>query len=162
MAISCAVNMQPSYSMKSKERRGFGCSYQPQLNPNLARSTTLVDPAHEIAVHRRPSPRFRRSSSPPSPSHVLLQLLVVIPSPVIAFKTWATPIWDLDVSLITGRALDSLDYVDRGTHNIAPGFARALSPLVESLDAAFRRRVPRHAHLRCCRRVQVKKKMTKS
>ncbi|GAB2274067.1 hypothetical protein Dimus_008836 [Dionaea muscipula] len=110
------------------------------------RSATLVDPAHEIAASRRPSPRFRMSSWLPSPSNVWQRLLAAVTSPIVAVKTRATLILDLDVSLITERALDSLDDVGGGRPTAVAAFARASSPLAKSLVAAVAVECPeRHA-----------------
>ncbi|GAB2287998.1 hypothetical protein Dimus_022346, partial [Dionaea muscipula] len=121
-----------------------------------------------------PDHDHRPSSAPPPPtigrrqevlvvaqpvSHVSATVAVVS-SPVVAVKTRAMPILDLDVYLITDHSLDSLDNIGGGTLTVA-----ATSP------------VPRHRWrscssspspfsalscspvLLCRRRVEVKKKM---
>ncbi|GAB2290232.1 hypothetical protein Dimus_024513 [Dionaea muscipula] len=99
-----------------------------------------------------PSPWFRRSSLPSSPSHMLQRPLATVPSRAVTVKNWETPILDLDVSLITDHTLDSLDDADSGTPTAVAAFARASS--AESLVAAIAVEcLKHHITLLCCHHV---------
>ncbi|GAB2265631.1 hypothetical protein Dimus_000671 [Dionaea muscipula] len=103
-------------------------------------------------LNRRKRRDFGRSSSPPSPSHMLRRPLATVPSRAVTVKNRETPILDLDVSLVTDHALDSLGDADSGTPNAVAAFTRASS--VELLVAAITVEcLERHVTLLCCRRV---------